>query len=198
MGISAMSRPTVFFDRDGVLVEEIFYPQTGETEAPLKSEHVRLIPGATVVMRRLEQANFILILISNQAGFAKGNANLRALWLAHERLVSLLANEGVTFDDVYYSYSHHPDGVVPYLSGPSLDRKPAPYNVLIAAARNDIDLHRSWFVGDRPKDSECALAAGVKPIWIRLISLDIRTWTPCRATISGRASWMGAMYASLS
>lgn len=160
-----MSRPAVFLDRDGVLVEEIYYPETGETEAPLKPEHVRLIPGATAVMRRLKESSFVLVLISNQAGFAKGKTSLRALWLAHERFVGLLADEGVMLDDVFYSYSH-PDGVVPYFSGPSLDRKPAPYNVLIAAARNDIDLHRSWFIGDRHTDVECALAAGVKPIWI--------------------------------
>ena len=86
-----MSRPAVFLDRDGVLVEEIYYPETGETEAPLKPEHVRLIPGAAAVMRRLEESNFVLILISNQAGFAKGKTSLRALWLAHERFVSLLA-----------------------------------------------------------------------------------------------------------
>ena len=41
-----MSRPAVFFDRDGVLVEEVFYPETGEKEAPLRSEDVRLVPGA--------------------------------------------------------------------------------------------------------------------------------------------------------
>lgn len=74
-----MSRPAVFLDRDGVLVEEIYYPETGETEAPLKPEHVRLIPGATAAMRRLKRSNFVLILISNQTGFAKGKTSLRAL-----------------------------------------------------------------------------------------------------------------------
>jgi len=160
-----MSRPAVFLDRDGVLVEEIYYPETGGTEAPFKPEHVRLIPGATAVMRRLKESSFVLVLISNQAGFAKGKSSLRALWLAHECFASLLADERVALDDVYYSYGH-PDGVVPYFDGPSLDRKPAPYNVLIAAALNDIDLHRSWFIGNCHSDVECALAAGVKPIWI--------------------------------
>lgn len=160
-----MSQPAVFLDRDGVLVEEVYYTETGETEAPLRPEHVRLIPGAAAVMRRLKESGFLLVLISNQAGFAKGKASLRALWLVHQRFITLLADEGVSLDDVYYSYSH-PEGVVAHFSGPSLDRKPGPYNVLIAAARNDIDLPRSWFIGDRHTDVECALAAGVKPIWI--------------------------------
>jgi D-glycero-D-manno-heptose 1,7-bisphosphate phosphatase len=165
MGIGTMSRPAVFLDRDGVLVEEVYYSETGETEAPLKAEHVRLIPGAATAMLRIKERGFLLVLISNQAGFAKGKASLRELWHAHQRFITLLADEDVSLDDVYYSYSH-PHGVVAHFSGPSLDRKPGPYNVLIAAARNDIDLNRSWFVGDRRTDIDCALAAGVKPIWI--------------------------------
>ena len=90
-----MSRPAVFLDRDGVLVEEIFYSQTGEWEAPLRPEDVRLIPGAAVAARRLAEAGYALVLISNQAAFAKGKTSLRALWLAHERFVELLASEGV-------------------------------------------------------------------------------------------------------
>jgi D-glycero-D-manno-heptose 1,7-bisphosphate phosphatase len=148
-----------------VVVEEIFYPETGEIEAPLKAEHVSLIPKSAAALRRLKEAGYLLVLISNQAGFAKGKTSLRALTLAHERFVALLADEGVRLDDVYYSYGH-PEGVVPHFSGPSLDRKPGPYNVLIAAARNDIDLESSWFVGDRHTDVECALAVGVKPLWI--------------------------------
>jgi D-glycero-D-manno-heptose 1,7-bisphosphate phosphatase len=160
-----MSRPAVFLDRDGVLVEEIFYPETGETEAPLKPEDVRLIPGAAAALRRLKESGFALVLISNQAAFAKGKTTLRALWLAHQRFVALLADEGAALDDVYYAYGH-PEGIMPHFSGLSLDRKPAPYNLLIAAARNDIDLDRSWFIGDRQTDVECAIAAGVKPILI--------------------------------
>ena len=64
-----MSRPAVFLDRDGVLVEEIFYSQTGEWEAPLRPEDVRLIPGAAAAARRLAEAGYALVLISNQAAF---------------------------------------------------------------------------------------------------------------------------------
>jgi hypothetical protein len=83
VGISAMSRPAVLLDRHGVLVEQIYYSETGETEAPFNAEHVRLNPGATAVMRRLKE-----VLISNQAGFAKGQTSRRALWLAHKAVRS--------------------------------------------------------------------------------------------------------------
>ena len=160
-----MSRPAVFLDRDGVLVEEVFYPETGEIEAPLRPEDVRLLPGAAAAARMLAQAGYALVLLSSQAGYAKGKASLRALWLVHQRFVALLAREGVTLDAVFYSYSH-PDGIMPYFSGPSLERKPGPYNLIIATAQLDLDLARSWLVGDRETDVACAEAAGVRPILV--------------------------------
>jgi D-glycero-D-manno-heptose 1,7-bisphosphate phosphatase len=165
MGIGAMSRPAVFLDRDGVLVEEIYYPETGETEAPLRPEDVRLLPGAASAARMLAQAGYALILISNQAGYAKGKTSLRALWLTHERFVALLTREGVRLDGVFYSFSH-PNGIMPYFSGPSLERKPGPYNLIVAAAQLDLDLARSWLVGDRDTDATCAESAGVRAMLV--------------------------------
>jgi D-glycero-D-manno-heptose 1,7-bisphosphate phosphatase len=165
MGIGPMSRPAIFLDRDGVLVEEIFYAHTGEREAPLSAEDVRLLPGVTAALRRLADAGFALVVISNQGGYAKGKTTLRALWLAHERFVALLAQQGIRLDGCYYSWGH-PDGTVPHFSGLSLDRKPGPYNIFLAAAQLDLDLSRSWMVGDRDTDVACARSAGVRPILI--------------------------------
>ena len=165
MGIGSVSRPAIFLDRDGVLVEDVFYPETGEWEAPLRAEDVRLISGSAAAARRLSEAGFALVLISNQGAYAKGKTSLRSLWLAHERFVSLLAAEGCKLDAVFYSYGH-PAGVVPYFSGSSLDRKPGPYNIFIAAAQLDLDLSRSWVVGDRLTDIACAQAAGLPSILV--------------------------------
>jgi len=103
--------------------------------------------------------------ISNQGAYAKGKTTLRALWLAHERFVALLAEQGVRLDGCHYSWGH-PDGTAAHFSGPALDRKPGPYKIFVAAARLDLDLGRSWMVGDRETDVECARAAGVRPILI--------------------------------
>lgn len=165
MGIGAMSRPAIFLDRDGVLVEEIFYAQTGEREAPLAAEDVRLLPGVGAALRKLADAGFALVVISNQGAYAKGKTTLRALWLTHERFVALLAEQGIRLDGCHYSWGH-PDGTVAHFSGTSLDRKPGPYNIFIAAAQLDLDLSRSWMIGDRETDVECAKAAGVRPILI--------------------------------
>jgi|SRR5579871_2906096 len=160
-----MSRPAIFLDRDGVLVEEIFYPHTGEREAPLAAEDVRLLPGVAPALRRLASAGYALVVISNQGAYAKGKATLRSLWLAHERFVALLAEQGAKLDGCYYSYSH-PNGTVAHFSGPSLDRKPGPYNIFVAAAQLDLDCHGSWMIGDRETDVACAIAAGLRPILV--------------------------------
>lgn len=169
-----MSRPAVFLDRDGVLTQEVFYPETGEWEAPLWPDDVRLIRGVGDACRRLGMAGYALILISNQAGYAKGKTSLRALWQTHERFVALLNGEGVALDAFYYSYGH-PEGTIPHFSGPSLDRKPGPYNLFIAAAQYDLDLARSWFVGDRETDIQCAQAAGVRGLLVENHNYAVRT-----------------------
>jgi len=160
-----MSRRAIFLDRDGVLVEEIFYPQTGEREAPLVAEDVRLLPGVAPALRSLADAGYALVVISNQGAYAKGKTTLKALWLAHERFVALLAAQGARLDGCYYSYSH-PNGTVPHFSGHSLERKPGPYNIFVAAAQLDLDTQGSWMIGDRETDVACATAAGLRPILI--------------------------------
>ena len=163
MGIDEVKRPVVFLDRDGVLVEEVYYPEFNETEAPMRPGDVRLLPGAAAAALRLKRLGFLLIVVSNQGAAAKGKVELESLWRSHLRFVELMTAEGVALDAEYYSFSH-PAGSVPGLSGPSLDRKPSPYNLLIAAARFDIDLGRSWMVGDRETDVACGRAAGVRTI----------------------------------
>ena len=163
MGIDEVKRPAVFLDRDGVLVEEVYYPEFDETEAPMHPGDVRLLPGAAAAASKLRALGHILVVVSNQGAAAKGKVGLGSLWGAHLRFIALMAAEGVAFDAEYYSFSH-PAGTVPGLSGPSLDRKPSPYNLLIAAARFDIDLGRSWMVGDRETDVACGRAAGCRTI----------------------------------
>jgi D-glycero-D-manno-heptose 1,7-bisphosphate phosphatase len=161
-----MTRPAVFLDRDGVVLEELFYPHTGEREAPLRVEDVRLLDGAAEALRRLRHAGYALVVISNQGAFAKGKTTLRNLRLIHERFVALLETEDVRLDGFYYAYGH-PDAIVPYFGGPVINRKPSPYHLFVAAAEHDLELGRSWFVGDQESDVACAHAAAVRPILVK-------------------------------
>ena len=151
-------RAAVFLDRDGVITEDVYYPETGEWEAPMRPADAALRAGAIAGLARLKALGLPLILVSNQGAYAKGKTTLASLWGVHLRVVELLAAHGLGFDDCFYSYTH-PDGSVPHVSGPSLERKPSPYFLLVAAARHDLDLERSWMIGDRDSDIACGRAA---------------------------------------
>jgi D-glycero-D-manno-heptose 1,7-bisphosphate phosphatase len=130
-----------------------------------------LKPGAIEALNELHALGYALILVSNQAAFAKGKTSLQSLWAVHERFVSLVEKHGVRFLDYLYSFSH-PDGLVPGFSGVSAERKPSPYFLLVAQARHDLDLSRSWMIGDRDTDIECGRAAGVATIRVTVSRAD--------------------------
>jgi D-glycero-D-manno-heptose 1,7-bisphosphate phosphatase len=159
-------RGGVFLDRDGVITEDVYYPETGDWEAPMRREDTALRSGAIAGLARLKSLGLPLILVSNQGAYAKGKTTLAALWGVHLRVVELLAAHKLVLDDFYYSYTH-PDGTVPHVSGPSLERKPSPYFLLVAAARHDLDLARSWMIGDRDSDIACGRAVGTRTIFVR-------------------------------
>ena len=167
MGIGALTTllPAVFLDRDGVINEDVFYPETGEWEAPLRPEDLVLRPGVLPALQRLAASGFVLVLVSNQAAHAKGKVPLEALMAVDARLRAILAAAGIAFAEFCYSYSH-PDGVVPGFSGASLERKPSPYFLLVAAARHGLDLAKSWMIGDRDTDIGCGQAAGTRTILV--------------------------------
>lgn len=158
-------RRAVFLDRDGVLTEEVFYPAFNEWEAPIAPADLVLKPGVVPALQALEALGYALILVSNQAAFAKGKTTLESLHQVHACFESWLDAAGVRLRDCYYSFSH-PDGVVPGFSGVSLERKPSPYFLLVAQAKHDIDLAQSWMIGDRDTDIACGQAAGVATILV--------------------------------
>ena len=73
-------RGGVFLDRDGVITEDVYYPETGEWEAPMRPEDVALRAGAVAGLARLKALGLPLILVSNQGAYAKGKTTLAALW----------------------------------------------------------------------------------------------------------------------
>src|SRR5260221_5097124 len=105
-------RPAVFLDRDGVINEEVFYPAFGEWEAPMTPDDLVLKPGVIDALKQLQALGYALILVSNQAAFAKGKTTLQSLCAVHRRFASLMEAGGIEFLDYNYSFSH-PDGIVP-------------------------------------------------------------------------------------
>ncbi len=158
-----MSRPAIFLDRDGTLNELVQDAVSGKPESPLRAEDVELIPGAAAAARRLLDAGWILVGVSNQPAAAKGTATLGALAAVQGHVTQLLGDAGVEFTDFRVCH-HHPDGVVSDLSGDCACRKPKPGLLTQSAEANDIDLSASWMVGDTDADVLAGQAAGCRTI----------------------------------
>jgi D-glycero-D-manno-heptose 1,7-bisphosphate phosphatase len=160
------ARGAAFIDRDGVVNELVADPASGRPESPLRPDDVALIHGAAGALRRLRQAGWLLVGVSNQPAAAKGAITLDQLEAVQARVLELLADEGVRFDD-FRLCLHHPEGVVPVLSGPCDCRKPAPGMLLEAARENAIALPDSWMVGDTDADVRAGQAAGCATVLIQ-------------------------------
>jgi D-glycero-D-manno-heptose 1,7-bisphosphate phosphatase len=151
-------RPAVFLDRDGTIIEERGYLD--------KLEAIALFADTTIALRLLREAGYALVLVTNQAGVARGFFDEAFVQEAHRHLAGLLAAEGITLDGYYYC-PHHPDGVIPEYSHVCRCRKPGPGMVEQAVRDLDIDLDRSFVVGDKWLDVELATNAGARGILVR-------------------------------
>ncbi len=158
-------RRGVLLDRDGVLNELVPDRDGGEGESPLRVAEVRLVAGAAAAVRRLREEGYALACVTNQPAAAKAKASVAELQAIQRRVRDLLAAEGAQLD-VWRMCLHHPDGVVPELSGPCDCRKPAPGMLLDAAAELGLDLSRSWMIGDTDADVLAGSAAGCRTVLI--------------------------------
>jgi D-glycero-D-manno-heptose 1,7-bisphosphate phosphatase len=137
----------VFLDRDGTIVED-----PGFLHEPGK---VKLLPGAGEAIRRLNEHGYLVVVVTNQSGIARGRYTVADYSAVQRRLVELLETHGAHLDGAYFC-PHHPQ-----LTGPCECRKPGLKLFLDAQEALDIDLARSWWVGDRLSDVQPAnLLAG--------------------------------------
>jgi D,D-heptose 1,7-bisphosphate phosphatase len=113
----------------------------------------------------LKSLDYELIVVTNQSGVARGILNEEVLGEIHNRLKQLLAQKGAYLDQIYYC-PYHPDGVVPKYRKESNWRKPNPGMLLTAAQELDIDLSRSWCIGNSGRDIEAGRRAGCKTILV--------------------------------
>lgn len=147
----------VFIDRDGTLnVEKEYLHRVEECE---------LIPGAEQAIRLLNQAGWLVVVVTNQSGVARGYYNEQDVAALHHHLAALLSRSGAHVAGWYYC-PHHPSGSEPY-NCPCTCRKPLPGMLLQAAKELAIDLSVSWMVGDKLADVEAGRAAGCRPILVR-------------------------------
>lgn len=151
--------PALFLDRDGTLTFPYHYPS--------RPEHLRLYPGIAAPLAELRAAGFRLVVVTNQSGIARGYFTEAALDQMHTDLRARLAAQGVEIDAIYHC-PHHPDGVVAGLAIRCACRKPQPGMALRAARDLNLDLARSWFVGDILDDIEAGARAGCLSVLVDL------------------------------
>jgi len=140
--------PAVFIDRDGTLMEEVHYCND--------PSQVSLLPGVVGGLMALRLAGFRTILVTNQSGLARGLISPEQYERVHARLLELL---GGALLDATYMCGDSPEA-------PSLRRKPAPGMLLEAAAEWNLDLSRSWMIGDKAIDIACGNQVGVSGILV--------------------------------
>lgn len=139
-------RRAIFLDRDGTLIEEKKYLH--------RPQDVAIFPGAAAGLRNLQDAGFMLFLVTNQSGVGRGWFTLDDVAAVHDRLKSDLAQDGVRLDKIYVA----PEAP----EQPSLWRKPSPQFLLDARDEFGLRLENSYFIGDKLIDLECGWNAGVK------------------------------------
>lgn len=153
--MSGKATRAVFLDKDGTLVVDVPYN--------VDPNRMTLMPGAGEALRRLSDAGYRLIVISNQSGVARGMFAESALPAVAQRLADMLAEHGAPVAGFYYC-PHHPDGVVAEYAIHCNCRKPEPGLILRAAQEHGIALDESWFIGDILNDVEAGRRAGCRTI----------------------------------
>ena len=152
-------RPAVFLDRDGTLIEEHGYVTPASV--------VRVFPWTVDAIRLLNRAGFAIVVVTNQGGIARGVYSANFVELTHRLLAEQFATGGATVDAWEYC-PHHPEGILANLRRVCLCRKPGPGMVRAAAQRlGNLDLARSWVVGDHWRDVQLGHAVGGRSILVR-------------------------------
>ncbi|MBN1614344.1 MAG: D-glycero-beta-D-manno-heptose 1,7-bisphosphate 7-phosphatase [Deltaproteobacteria bacterium] len=148
----------VFLDRDGTINEEAGYMDS--------FDKLSILPPSFEAIRLINRSGMKAVVITNQAGVAKGLFSEEHVWEIHERIQSELRERGAHIDRFYYCPHHPTEGQGKYLQVCDC-RKPAAGMLIRAAEEMNIDLGRSYLVGDMVKDMEAAHRAGVKAVLVR-------------------------------
>lgn len=136
-------RKALFIDRDGIINEDTGYP--------FLPEHIRFNEAVFPLCRTAARKNYLLIVITNQAGVAKGKFTEQDVTALHGWMAGELKKRGVTIAGFYYC-PHHPDAIVPEYHVFCNCRKPKPGMIEQAIKDFNIDVRNSFVIGDKPSD----------------------------------------------
>jgi histidinol-phosphate phosphatase family protein len=169
-----IAAPAVFLDRDGTLIEERGYIR--------RPQEVLLLPGAGRALARLNASKYRTVAVTNQPVIARGECDEAGLRRIHNRLETLLGAEGAYLDRIYCC-PHHPDagfaGERPDLKVDCNCRKPGTGLIEDAQADLNLDLSKSWMIGDSTTDVMTARRAGMRSILVATGEAGLDGKWPC-------------------
>ena len=152
-------RPAIFLDRDGVINKDV--------DSDISFDTFELLPGAAEAVKSVNKSGYFCIVVTNQPMVAKGFITFTDLESIHKKMETLLGREGSYLDGIYYC-PHHPEkgfaGEVAELKIDCSCRKPKPGMLLKAGEEFNIDLDKSWMIGDSWRDISAGKSAGCKTI----------------------------------
>lgn len=151
------NRKAIFLDKDGTIIPDVPYN--------VNPDLICLEDGVIEGLKLLQQAGYIFVVISNQAGVARGHFTLDALANVQQKLDFLLNSEGIEIEK-YYFCPHHPEGKVAGYANTCECRKPMPGMILKAIKDLEISADRSWMIGDILNDVEAGNRAGCRSVLI--------------------------------
>ena len=149
--------PAIILDRDGTLCRDAVYMILFEDFEPLK--------GVDEALRLLQDVGYRLFVATNQSGVARGMFTLEDVAVLNGQIQQYFLKKGVNIED-FAVCPHHPEGTVPEYTGDCPCRKPHPGMLFDLARKHDLDLSRSYMVGDMMRDAEAGLAAGTQAVLI--------------------------------
>lgn len=151
----------IFLDRDGTINQYVGFLRN--------IEEFELIPGVEEAIKKINASGYLAIVVTNQPVIARGEVSFSELEEIHHKMETQLGFEGAYVDAIYYC-PHHPhkgyEGEIPELKFECDCRKPKPGMLLQAAKDFNIDLSRSWMIGDGANDVAAGKAAGCKTVLI--------------------------------
>lgn len=153
-----MSRPAIFMDRDGTLSHEIGYVN--------HASRFRLLPWAVEAVRLVNRSGWAAVLVTNQAGVARGYFPESVIHEVHAHVAGALRAGDAHLDGLYVCMHHPSAGAPPYRQDCDC-RKPRPGLLLQAQRELDLDLTRSWVIGDRHGDLQVAWNVGARAALVK-------------------------------
>jgi D-glycero-D-manno-heptose 1,7-bisphosphate phosphatase len=157
--VNILTEKAIFLDRDGTIIDLV------NNEPARTPDQVEFSAYAVEFMKQAQEKGFKLFVISNQPDLAKGKQNAESLLDVHKRFEKMVTDNGIIIQSYYYCL-HHPEGNHKKYTKVCSCRKPAPGFIQHAAECHNLNLHRSWIVGDKDTDLICGKNAGINGIRI--------------------------------